>query len=295
VQDLSNKTTEDVEAYILKRVKDAYAEKDNALGEVEVPKERPLTYTEAEMALPPEELAKVVIKKMAEALSMKEADIRADEILEQLKSGRLMSTVRYPVKERKMRLLERFLLLDIIDTKWKDHLQSMDSLREGIYLRGYAQKDPKLEYKKEGFALFEQMFVSMKDHGTDLILKMQVSEEVEKQEVENVYGDEEKQQASHADAGSAFQGAPTQVAAPRGGGSTEMEAQSEHGGEKIKPVETIRKTEREPGPNEPCPCGSGKKWKKCHGRVGGGGLDEIGPNRTTPRPREHKGEVKMGG
>ncbi|HYG74058.1 MAG TPA: preprotein translocase subunit SecA, partial [Planctomycetota bacterium] len=297
VQDLQNKTAEEIETLILSRVKAAYEEKDKALGEVEVPKEKPLYYSEAELKLPPEQLAPVVIKKMAEVLNMKESDIRADEILEQLKAGRLMSTVRYPVKERKMRLLERFLLLDIIDTKWKDHLQSMDSLREGIYLRGYAQKDPKLEYKKEGFALFEQMFVSMKEQGTDMILKMQVSEEVEKQEVENVYGDEQQQQATHADAGSAFKGAPPEGAPPVGGGSAEMQAQSEHGGEKLKPVETIRHdpNRREPAPNDPCPCGSGKKWKKCHGRVGGGGLDAIQTPTLPGRPREHKGEVKMGG
>ena len=76
-----------------------------------------------------------------------------------------------------------------------------------------------------------------------------------------------------------------------------MEAQSEHGGEKLKPVETIRRTMREPGPNEPCPCGSGKKYKKCHGRIGGGGMEAIKRSGSPSRggPKEHKGEVKMGG
>jgi preprotein translocase subunit SecA len=298
IADLSNKTTDEVENVLTERIKKAYNEKDTTLGEVEVPKETPLYYTDAEMKLPPEELAKVCVQKMAEALGVKKEDLRIDEIGAKLAEGKLPSTVRKMVKESKMRLLERFLLLDIIDGKWKDHLHNMDTLREGIYLRGYAQKDPKLEYKREGFALFEEMFTSMKEQASDMILKMQVSEEVEKQEVASVWN-EDQAQTIHEEAGSAFSGAG---AAPEGQpppalgeGSAEMASQSEHGGEKLKPVETIRKTDREPGPNDPCPCNSGKKWKKCHGRVGGGGLEAIDPSRPAPRPREHKGEVKMGG
>src|SRR6185295_5947423 len=158
---------------------------------------------------------------------VKPEDIRVDEIAARLAAGQLPSTVRVPVKERKMRLLERFLMLDIIDTKWKNNLHDMDTLREGIYLRGYAQKDPKLEYKREGFALFEEMFTSMKEQATDMIMKMQVSEEVEKQEVASVWN-EDQAQTIHQEASSAFSGAPqpgVPNAPPAGGGSAEMQAQ----------------------------------------------------------------------
>jgi preprotein translocase subunit SecA len=139
------------------------------------------------------------------------------------------------------------------------------------------------------------MFNSMKEQASDMVLKMQVSEEVEKQEVASVWN-EDQAQTIHEDAGSAFSAAPAQPGAPpESGGSAEMAAQSEHGGEKLTPVETIRKTEREPAPNEPCPCGSGKKYKKCHGRFGG--MDGGGGGPTIPGRgiKEHKGEVKMGG
>jgi len=290
-QELGNKTRAEVEDLLLARVKAAYEEKDTALGEVTIPKEKPLHYTAEELALPPEQLVRVVRTKMAAALGVPEAQIQAD-LGAALAAGQIPNVVAVPATDRKMRLLERFLLLDIIDTKWKNHLHDMDALREGIYLRSYGQKDPKLEYKREGFALFEEMFNSMKEHVSDVILKMQVSEEVEKQEVESVWK-EDQAQTIKEEASSAFAG---KAAAPAGGGSAEMEAQSEHGGEKLKPVETIRKTTREPGPNEPCPCGSGKKYKKCHGRIGGGGMEAI--ERTRPsrgKPKEHKGEVKMGG
>ncbi|MCY3023554.1 MAG: SEC-C metal-binding domain-containing protein, partial [Planctomycetota bacterium] len=243
-----------------------------------------------ELRLPPEQLVPVIRRKMAAALGVPEDQVQAD-IAGALAAGQLPGTVSIPVQERKMRLLERFLLLDVIDSKWKNHLHDMDALREGIYLRSYGQKDPKLEYKREGFALFEEMFNSMKEQASDMVLKMQVSEEVEKQEVESVWK-EDQAQTIKEEASSAFSGAPAAAAT---GGSAEMEAQSEHGGAQVKPVEPIRRTAREPGPNEPCPCGSGKKYKRCHGRPGGGGIDAIEGGKPTSRPREHKGEVKMGG
>ena len=289
-QELGNKGTDEVEDYLLKKVLEAYDAKDLALGEVETPKEKGFRMPVSELNIQDGEAMESVMKRLAEKLGGPpegRIDARFSEA-EQLVSG----TLTYPVKERKMRLLERFLMLDIIDTKWKEHLFSMDSLREGIYLRGYAQKDPKLEYKKEGFALFEEMFVSLKEQASDFILKMQVSEEVEKQEVASVWNEEEAQ-ATHADAGSAFAGAPAPEAGgpPTGEGSAQMEAQSEHGGAQIKAVETIRRSDKEVGPNDPCPCGSGKKYKKCH--MYGGGGDNQPPSRGTPK--EHKGEVRLGG
>jgi preprotein translocase subunit SecA len=288
--ELNDKTRDEIENLLTERIKKSYDEKDTALGEIDVPKDKPVYYSEAELKLPPDELLGVIKNKMSDILKIPASQIEFDR--QRIVEGYIPNTVRVPHKERKMRLLERFLLLDIIDTKWKDHLRNMDSLREGIYLRGYGQKDPKLEYKREGFDLFEEMFTSMKEQASDVVMKMQVSEEVEKQEVESVWN-EDQAQTIHQEASSAFSGAPQAGTGvpPTGGGSAEMQAQSEHGGEQLKPVETIRKTSREPGPNEPCPCGSGKKYKKCHGRSGG--LDDLPANRG--RPKEHKGEVSLGG
>ena len=296
VADCSNKSKQDVEELLIKRVKAAYEERDNLLGEAQTSKEKPILYTAEELKLPPDQLVPMIRKKIAEISGLEIEKVQIEDA--RIAEGMIPYVIRVPVKERRMRLLERFLLLDIIDNKWKEHLRNMDTLREGIYLRGYAQKDPKLEYKREGFDLFEEMFVAMKEQISDMILKVQISEEIEKQEVASVWNEEEAQ-ATHADAGSAFNvpAAAPQQAGAEGSGSAEMEAHSEHGGAKLKPVETIRKTAREPGPNDPCPCGSGKKYKKCHGRIGGGGVEAIDGemNRANRGQREHKGEVKTGG
>ena len=294
-KELVDKSSEEIEALLLARILKAYENKDAALGEAEVFKEKALRYSDEELKLPPAELVGIVKKRMGEVLHIEPAKVEFD--ITHLKDGtQVPGMIRVPAQERKMRLLERFLLLDIIDTKWKDHLHSMDTLREGIYLRGYAQKDPKLEYKREGFALFEEMFNAMKEQASDMVLKIQVSEEIEKQEVASVWNEDEAK-TIHEEAGSAFSSGTAAEGAS--GGSAQMAAQSEHGGAEIKPVETIRKTVREPGPNETCPCGSGKKYKKCHGPMGGmGGVgmnDGNLPVKPTPRPREHKGDVKLGG
>ncbi len=295
--EISNQGSEDVEEYILKRIRKAYELRDQELGEIEIYKEKGLTYTPEELKLPPEQLLEVVRAKMAAAIGVPATSFELDA--EKLATGMLPSNVRIPLKERKMRLLERFLLLDIIDSKWKDHLQNMDVLREGIYLRGYAQKDPKIEYKREGFELFQEMFTSMKEQASNMIFKAQVGTEVEKQEVASVWNEEEAQ-TIHAEASSAFSAPAPQAgvpAAPATGGSAEMAAQSEHGGSKIKAVETIRRTQREAMPNDPCPCGSGRKFKKCCGRYGTDQTPPTGPQIPPAhvKVREHKGEVKMGG
>lgn len=277
-----------IESLIFGRMRAAYS-KDTQLEAINAAEEKGLQVTEDESILPLEQFATLVRKKAAAAAGLDPAKVELD--LAFIKSNAVPTVVPVPYKEQKMRLIERFLLLDIIDSKWKGHLYGMDTLREGIYLRGFAQKDPKLEYKREGFQLFEEMFTSMKEQATDMLLKMEMSVEVEKQEVGSVWN-EDQAQAIHEEAGSMFSGTKTVsgAQAEMGAGSAEMAAQSEHGGEKLKPVDTIRKTMREPGPNDPCPCGSGKKYKKCHGPMGG--WDGTISSRPT---REHKGEAKIGG
>jgi preprotein translocase subunit SecA len=152
------------------------------------------------------------------------------------------------VGDKSMRFLERYLLLQTIDTKWKDHLYAMDKLKEGIGLRGYGQLDPKIEYKKEGYTMFGKMLDQIRQEIAGTILRVRLSPEAE-EEVSSVWNASE---FIKEEAGSDY--AKTRE---------QMEAASNQsmGGEKPKPIRAGEKI----GRNDPCPCGSGKKYKKCCG------------------------------
>ncbi|MDZ7617675.1 MAG: SEC-C metal-binding domain-containing protein, partial [Patescibacteria group bacterium] len=151
------------------------------------------------------------------------------------------------VEERyrpEMRRMERALLLQLLDTAWKDHLLAMDHLRSSIGLRGYAQVDPKVEYKREGMKLFDNMWTSTGERVTDLVFRM---EQLDEGFVGSTWTEAE---ARHEDATSAGAIAQQQQAAIDG-------TQADH-----KP-EPIRHHQARVGRNDPCPCGSGKKFKNC--------------------------------
>jgi len=141
----------------------------------------------------------------------------------------------------------RALMLRTIDTKWKDHLHAMDVLRSGIPLRGYAQVDPKIAYKTEGGAMWDKMQMSIADEVTDLLFKVRVEEREERQ----VGGIWQVAELRHDD----FQVAP----------AFRDEELSDSGGEaaRVEPIRVGKKV----GRNDPCPCGSGKKYKRCCGRM----------------------------
>ncbi len=132
------------------------------------------------------------------------------------------------------REIARYFLLDSLDRHWKEHLLSMDHLRDGIGLRGYGQKDPKQEYKREGFELFQQLIYSMRDAAIRALSRVQIRSEVREQEFQ------------HKDETANMQ---------YSGGSAEEEHKKE----------PKRRVEPKVGRNDPCPCGSGKKYKKCCG------------------------------
>ena len=148
-----------------------------------------------------------------------------------------------------MRRMERVLLLQILDQGWKEHLLSMDHLRSSVGLRGYAQIDPKVEYKREGMKMFEQMWSSVASYVTDLIFKM---EQLDEDFVGSTWVETA---AVHEEAPSTSQIAQQQQAAVQG-----SEAQQK--------MEPIRNRTEKIGRNQPCPCGSGKKYKQCHGKTG---------------------------
>ncbi len=142
------------------------------------------------------------------------------------------------VGEELMRHLERMFLLHTIDTLWKDHLLSMDHLREGIGLRGYAQKDPLQEYKREAFEMFADLVERIKEQTLSFLYRVQVTREEEIERME-----EERRQRR------------LRLVYSRGEEASEEKP-------KRKPIRRGRKI----GRNDPCPCGSGKKYKKCCGR-----------------------------
>jgi len=151
-----------------------------------------------------------------------------------------------------MRRMERMLLLQIVDTAWKDHLLVMDRLRSSVGLVGYAQVDPKVEYKREGMKLFEQMWSSIGDQSTRLIFKM---EQLNEDFVSSTWVETS---AIHAEAP----------------GATEefqrSQEQTNVAGDPDAKPEPIRNRGSRVGRNDPCPCGSGKKYKNCCLRKGGG-------------------------
>jgi preprotein translocase subunit SecA len=144
-----------------------------------------------------------------------------------------------------MHEMERILVLQLLDTAWKDHLYTMDHLRQGIGLRGYAQIDPKVEYKREGMRIFEDMWDRVADQVTDLVFRME--------------------QADASFVGSLWQisEAVHEEAAPASEIAQQQQAAMESGGEGPRKVETIRNRGQRVGRNDPCPCGSGKKYKNC--------------------------------
>ena len=147
-----------------------------------------------------------------------------------------------------MRMLEKHLMLNVLDQNWKDHLARMDYLRQGIHLRGYAQKQPKQEYKSEAFQLFSEMLDKVKGEVTTLLARVQLRSESEIAQMEAA----ERAQAEAAARQMQFQHAPV-----GGYGADEEAAQVASEAAALPKV----------GRNEPCPCGSGKKYKHCHGQL----------------------------
>ena len=149
-----------------------------------------------------------------------------------------------------LRNFEKSIMLQVLDTQWKEHLAAMDYLRKGIHLRGFAQKNPKQEYKREAFEMFSQMLDDIQRSVVGLLLRVQISNESDLQRAERK--ELELSEANYHHGGSAPDTADSVATNQK-----ELAVSSKpfkRGGEKV-------------GRNEPCPCGSGKKFKQCHGRT----------------------------
>jgi preprotein translocase subunit SecA len=167
-----------------------------------------------------------------------------------------------------VRYLERSILLQVIDNRWREHLFDMDYLREGIHLRGFAQIDPLVAYKNEGFAMFEELMHSIWDEFSKLIFRVEV--EIDPSQAPVAATGNGGAEAELAYSGGTAEGQPSalqQVAAGAGGAVDVAAAEAAgpgNGGSDV--VETVVRDEHDKiGRNDPCWCGSGKKYKKCHG------------------------------
>ncbi len=159
-----------------------------------------------------------------------------------------------------MREFEKAVMLQVLDSLWKEHLAAMDYLRQGINLRAFAQKNPKQEYKREAFEMFTGLLERVKHEVTAVLSRVQVRAEEDVDAVERQRRMTQPMEFRHAEAPSATasEAPPAAAAVAAGGGA---------GPAPERPTTFVREG-RKIGRNEPCPCGSGKKYKQCHGRLG---------------------------
>ena len=164
-----------------------------------------------------------------------------------------------------MRMLEKHIMLNVVDQNWKEHLARMDYLRQGIHLRGYAQKQPKQEYKREAFELFSDMLDKVKLEVVTLLARVRIRSE---EEIAAMEAEEKRQiearlrqaEFQHAEAGG--YGADEEAATP-----DYQHGERPQPGAGMPRPQTVVRDGAKVGRNDPCPCGSGKKYKHCHGQL----------------------------
>ena len=193
---------------------------------------------------------------MAQDENMNEEDLRK-RVLAEVDQSYEAKVQQYG--EPVVRHLEKAIMLQQLDSHWREHLAAMDYLRQGIHLRSYAQKNPKQEYKREAFELFTSMLDRIKHDTVSLLSRMQLrtQEEIDAEEAERQRRLEQAMQFQHA--------TPQNLAAPPEPLPPEDEMEGQRG-----VTQFVRETKKV-GRNEPCPCGSGKKYKHCHGALGAEG------------------------
>jgi len=199
-------------------------------------------WLDAEKSLDEKGLRARIVDQLAEAYAAKKAVVGA------------------PVLEH----FEKAMFLNVLDQYWREHLAAMDYLRLGIHLRGYAQKDPKQEYKREAFGMFNEMLARFKHQVVSVLSKVQIQAEADVAAVE-----EQRRRAAakrplqfqHESAPAPGAAAPPDDAAGPGGGRP-----LGPGAPLARPATVVREQPKV-GRNDPCPCGSGKKYKQCHGKL----------------------------
>src|SRR5438445_6771342 len=198
------------------------------------------------------------LKQWAESQHDLDADDVRDHVIDEV--DRFFREKETAYGSEIMRAAEKFFLLQVLDQHWKEHLASMDYLRQGIYLRGYAQKQPKQEYKREAFVLFQSMLERVKADVIQRLAQMRIRTESEVAAMEEQQRKDQERRAlefQHAD-----------VAALAQQAEQDLNAQAAGEGMPPSPVHAqVMRDSPKVGRNDPCPCGSGKKYKQCHGRL----------------------------
>jgi preprotein translocase subunit SecA len=161
-----------------------------------------------------------------------------DDLIEQASERvhRVYDQREVEFSEPVMRQIEKIVMLQTLDSLWKDHLLAMDHLKEGIGLRGYGQRNPLVEYQKEGFEMFESLMRVMQQDVVEKVFSVQVRREEDVQQIDQQQQRQQRVTMSH------------------GGETVNAEPQQ------------ARRDSNKVGRNDPCPCGSGKKYKRCHGK-----------------------------
>jgi preprotein translocase subunit SecA len=193
--------------------------------------------------------------------------IDADEILEAVLAA---ADEAYEAKvtlvgRESFSAFERSIMLQTLDSRWREHLAALDHLRQGIHLRGYAQKNPKQEYKREAFELFAAMLDSVKQEVTRVVMNVQIQSPEQLEEAAEQYEEKgshlENVAFTHADFAEAA-AAPAPADA-----TTQMVNQAMAYGDDTTVATRVADDVPKVGRNDPCPCGSGKKYKNCHGKL----------------------------
>ena len=188
-----------------------------------------------------------------------------DELAEVELRKRILERIEahFEVKEEQtgasvMRSFEKAVMLNVLDQQWKEHLASMDYLRRGIHLRGFAQKKPQQEYKREGFGMFTDMLDNMRLEVMKILARVEVRSEQDVEAVDEQRRRERPMEFRHREAAAIGSDAAGAQGAGQAvpGGASEPQQQG-----------TFVREGRKVGRNEPCPCGSGKKYKQCHGKI----------------------------
>jgi preprotein translocase subunit SecA len=166
---------------------------------------------------------------------------------------------------------ERSIMLQTLDRSWREHLAALDHLRQGIHLRGYAQKNPKQEYKREAFELFAAMLDAVKLEVTRIVMNVQIQSPEQLEQAAEQYEEQgshldnvEFRHADYSDSNAATAVAAAPVAADAAAAMIgNAMSQGAHPAGAGAPADAVPKV----GRNDPCPCGSGKKYKQCHGKI----------------------------
>jgi preprotein translocase subunit SecA len=187
-------------------------------------------------------------------------EVDAEQIATEVQAeiAKLFEDKQAQVGPETMRMIEKHIMLNVLDQNWKEHLARMDYLRQGIHLRGYAQKQPKQEYKKEAFELFGEMLDTVKRQVITLLARVHIRSEAEVAEMEAAERAQAQAQAQQMQ----FQHADMAALGMGGFGADDGEAAQAQA-----MAASLQAGMPKVGRNDPCPCGSGKKFKHCHGQL----------------------------